>query len=94
MLNSAQSRLLEALEDAVSTIREAVAEGNADLAMKLVQGFGALRRPEPGPSDAAQVARRVAAEELREEADTQQIESAATAPGDRGVIGNFEEHSR
>lgn len=57
VLNSAQSRLLEALDDAVTTIRDAVAEGNTELAMKLIQGFSALRRPEPNPMEDAYLLR-------------------------------------
>lgn len=77
LLESAQTRLMATLDQAVQTIRKAIADGNVAAALKLVEKLGAMQPPPPTCTDAEQLERRIAAWRADMDRQTRQLETQA-----------------
>ena len=55
LLESAQTKLVYLLDEAVDTIRDVIIGGNSEMAWKLARAMGAFRRPKRGSIDPAKI---------------------------------------
>lgn len=78
LLESAQTSLMATLDQAVQTIRKAIADGNVAAALKLVEKLGAMHQPPPTCTDAAQLERRITAWRADMDRQTRQLEERAS----------------